>query len=82
MHFGFDYMYTSFVCVLQLNHSDVALIDQRLDQFAKWEAMAEMEDMKKIKVENLPKLFTYLKNYYGESGMYTTFSILKIISWK
>lgn len=70
-------MYKSFVCVLQLNHSDVAFIDQHLDQFTKWEAKTEMEDMKKIEVENLPDFFTYLMNYYGDSGMNTTFCIFK-----
>lgn len=61
------------IFILQVNISDVALIDQHLDRLTKWKEEAIMKDTKRIMLENLPRFLTSLKNRYRDSGIFMTF---------
>lgn len=54
---------------LQVNLSDVALIDRHLDRLKKWKEEADVKDTKRIPLENLPRFLTLLKNQHGDSGI-------------
>lgn len=73
VHWHRQYVQSFRTSILQVNISDVAVIDLHIDRFTKWKEESNMKDTKKILLENLPQFLTTLKNRYGDSGILMTF---------
>lgn len=69
MYWCLQYVQSLHIWILQVNLSDVALIDRHLNRLTKWKEEADMKDTKKIPLEYLPRFLTLLKNQIGDSGI-------------